>query len=238
MHWNDEFASGGCVNRAVNPATDPVSGEPEFKHTPVRIEPLRPAWHGFLLSRRRLAPDGASYWAVARGEGLWRYELAGDEAPPDWARAARALLCATDSEVEWIEYFDRASGRYRAARLVGGRLESCLFVGPDARLPSRDWLRGLFALERLDAATRAGLLAGVPPKGQADAGRQVCACFGVGEGAILGAIRSGCASVEALGQRLKAGSNCGSCVPELKALLVQAAEAGSGQVHLADQAVG
>ncbi len=244
MHWNDQFSSAGCIDRVVNPATDPVSGEPEFKHTPVRVTPLACAWHGFLLSRRRLFPlpagagrdegamntphlfrkeEGAPllYWSVARGQGLWRYELAGGELPKDWATAARAMLCAPHEKVEWIEYFDNAARRYRAARLTSGRLESCLFIGPDPQLPPRDWLAGLFALDSLDAATRASLLAGTPPRGQKETGRQVCACFGVGEATLLEAIRGGCTSVEALGARLKAGTNCGSCVPELKALIVR-----------------
>ena len=79
----------------------------------------------------------------------------------------------------------------------------------------------MFALDALDASTRAGLLAGIPPKGCRDIGRQVCACFGVGEAAILEAIQSGCATTTDIGARLKAGTNCGSCVPELKALLGQ-----------------
>jgi assimilatory nitrate reductase catalytic subunit len=150
---------------------------------------------------------------------LWRYELAGDELPKDWASAARALLCAQDKKVEWIEYFDNAARRYRAARLTNGKLESCIFIGPDPQLPPRDWLAGLFALEGLDAAIRAGMLAGMPPKGQKETGKQVCACFGVGEATIRDAIRGGCASVDAIGKRLKAGTNCGSCVPELKIIL-------------------
>jgi len=219
MHWNDEFASAGVIDRVVNAVTDPVSGEPEFKHTPVRLVPMKPAWYGFLLSRRKLSRQGASYWACARGQGLWRYELAGDDLPGDWASAARAVLCAQDEKVEWIEYFDNAARRYRAARLTNGCLESCIFIGPDTQLPPREWLTGLFQLKSLDSATRAGILAGLPPRGQVDKGKQVCACFGVGETAIRDAIASGCVSVEALGTRLQAGTNCGSCVPELKALL-------------------
>jgi len=219
MHWNDQFASGGCIDRVVNPAVDPVSGEPEFKHTPVRLRPLQPAWYGFLFSRRPLRPGEASYWACARGDGIWRYELAGDALPPDWTIAARALLCADAERVEWIEYLDRAARRYRAARLTAGRLESCLFIGPDADLPPRDWLAGLFALETVDGPTRAGLLGGVPPRGSRDGGRQVCACFGVGEATIRAAIDAGCDSAEAIGARLQAGTNCGSCLPELRALL-------------------
>ena len=64
-------------------------------------------------------------------------------------------------------------------------------------------------------------IAKIPPKGSRDMGRRVCACFGIGETAILEAIQSGCATASDIGVRLKAGTNCGSCVPELKALLVQ-----------------
>jgi len=182
---------------------------------------LHPAWHGFLLSRRRLTPPTSLYWTCARGAELWRYELAGSEAPQDWASAARTLLCAPDEKVEWIEYFDKGTRRYRAARLTDGKLESCIFIGPDPQLPPRDWLAGLFAQTMINASTRAGLLAGVPPQGSREGGRQVCACFGVGEETILQAIQTGCRSVADLGARLKAGTNCGSCIPEIKQLLVR-----------------
>jgi assimilatory nitrate reductase catalytic subunit len=221
MHWSDQFGSSGCIDAVVNPATDPVSGEPEFKHTPVKVEALAPQWYGFLLSRRKLIPGAASYWAAAKGQGLWRYELAGDELPQDWATAARAVLCAHDDKIEWIEYFDNAARRYRAARLTKGKLESCIFIGPSPELPPRDWLSGLFALEALDAPTRTNLLAGNPPKGSRDMGRQVCACFNVSETAIVEAINAGCASAADVGSRLKAGTNCGSCLPEIKGLIAR-----------------
>ena len=218
MHWNDQFTNAGCIDAVVNPVTDLRSGEPEFKHTPVSVTPLTPAWYGFLLSRRRLTPGNATYWAAARGQGLWRYELAGDELPRDWAEAARAVLCASDEEVEWIEYFDPGARRYRAARLTRGKLESCIFIGPDPWLPPRDWLASLFSLGALDAPTRVSVLAGIPHKGEVEPGRPVCVCFGVGESAIRAAIAGGCASVEAVGRRLKAGTRCGSCVSEIRAL--------------------
>jgi assimilatory nitrate reductase catalytic subunit len=47
----------------------------------------------------------------------------------------------------------------------------------------------------------------------------VCACFGVGENTLKQAVAQGANSVEALGARLRAGANCGSCIPELKKLL-------------------
>jgi len=63
---------------------------------------------------------------------------------------------------------------------------------------------------------------GRPSQAVPDTGPIVCACFGVGRAEIQAAIAAGGDSVEALGLRLKAGSNCGSCIPELRQLLAPA----------------
>ena len=47
----------------------------------------------------------------------------------------------------------------------------------------------------------------------------VCACHGVGLDVIAGAIRAGAGTVEAVGAACKAGTNCGSCIPEIRKLL-------------------
>ena len=64
------------------------------------------------------------------------------------------------------------------------------------------------------------LLAG-PESLDADCSRLVCTCFGVSEERILQAIAAGASSAEDLGRRLECGTNCGSCVPELKALIAR-----------------
>ena len=227
MHWNDVFASSGRVDALVEAVVDPHSGQPEFKHTPVRIVPYRPAWHGFILSRRRLdlSRSQATYWVVARGEGFYRYEIAGEQAPGDWPGWARELLCASEEGVNWIEYLDKGARRYRGVRMLGEAVESCIFIAPSHALPSRSWLGGLFAKEALDEGERRGLLLGQPPPGQQDAGRIVCACFSVGVNTLKEAIATQhLDTVEAIGEALKAGTNCGSCIPELKALLASVAE--------------
>jgi assimilatory nitrate reductase catalytic subunit len=224
IHWNAQFSSQSSVDALVGAHTDPLSGQPEFKFTPVHVQAYPAAWYGFVLSRRRLPMQGIDYWTCAKGDGYWRYEIAGAAAPGVWSARARAMLCAADTRAEWTEFLDPASGRYRGARLVGGRLESCVFIGAGPELPARDWLAELFALESLDTAQRASLLSGRPPHGGADRGRTVCACFNVGRSTLIRAIRAqDLDSIEAIGRALHAGTNCGSCVPELKTLLAELA---------------
>jgi len=217
MHWSDQLARDARVDAVVNPATDPVSGQPELKHTPVRVEAFCAAWHGFLLSRDRVALDDLDYCVRVRGDKHWRYELADVSAVSDWKDWARKRL---GSDGEWIDFADPTTGRYRGARISDGRLEACLFVAAGHELPGRAWLGGLFGPDRLDAAARHSLLVGRPARGQPDIGTTVCACFNVGLNTIVEAIRAGgLSSVEAIGSALHAGTNCGSCLPELARIL-------------------
>lgn len=96
------------------------------------------------------------------------------------------------------------------------------FWQADTDLPRSSWLNGLFAVDALDAPSRTSLLAGRPPKGQKDSGETICACFNVGLNTIIEAIQQdGLVSVDAIGAALQAGTNCGSCLPELERILHQ-----------------
>lgn len=224
MHWSAQFARLGRVGSLIDAAVDPQSGQPELKATPVRVERIDPAWTGFALSRTPLAHmDEASYSVCSRGGGYWRYELAGDAAPGGWAERARQLL---GDGGEWIEYADTAAGRYRAARLTDDRLDACLFVTPAQGLPDRGWLGSLFAEEALGDAERLSLLAARPADASAIAGPLICSCFAVGRETLIDAIRSQrMTSAAEIGRVLKAGTNCGSCIPELNGLIDEARDA-------------
>jgi assimilatory nitrate reductase catalytic subunit len=218
IHWNDCHAGLARVGTLAAPIADPVSGQPEFKHTPVRIEPWRPAWQGFLLTREPASLPATRYWVRVRGPAHWRMELADDAPAPDWPAWAREIL---GGDGEWLEFRDPGNGGYRAARVKGGRLEAVLFVGPDHRLPPRDWLGGLFVEAQLACGDRAALLSGRAACG-GNGGRTICACFGVGEQTLSRAIRArGLTGVDEVGAALRAGTNCGSCLPEIRAILAQ-----------------
>ncbi|MDP8985399.1 MAG: molybdopterin-dependent oxidoreductase [Pseudomonadota bacterium] len=219
IHWSDVNSADARVGSLVNPAVDPLSGEPEFKHTPVRVDSFVVAWQGFALHRQALTLKGAAWWSVTRGEDFLRYEMAGRRVFGDWSPWARGLL-QVPPDADWLEYVDRSTGVYRAAYLVNERIEGCVFISPRPDLPPRGWVSSLFAKPALDARDRAGLLMGQPADATADAGPVVCSCFGVGRNTICSAIRDfGLSSSEQVGQRLRAGTNCGSCLPEIKAIL-------------------
>ena len=222
MHWNDQFAAAARVGSLVNPRVDPISGQPEFKHTPVRVMPYQASWYGFLLARKELRPRQATYWSKAKRYGLWHYELAGEATPDNWAACAREQLCGDDSRAEWRELYDSAQTNYRAARIIDGRLDAVIIIGADYHLPPRDWLAELFKKDKLEDAERARLLRGTPPEGEEDAGPIVCSCFSVGVNTINKAIREQhLMTPEDIGKVLSAGTNCGSCVPELRRLIAE-----------------
>jgi len=222
IHWNNQTASDARVGALVNPVVDPVSGEPEFKHTPVVVEEFRVSWYGFLLSRKPLALHDITHWTRIQGRDFARYELAGRSQINDHSAWARRLLGVPDLDADWLEYEDNTAGVYRAVHVDNDRIDMCLFLSTRPDLPSRAWLAGLFDKPQLDEADRVGLLIGQPLEKGADTGPTVCSCFGVGRNTICGAIRSqGLKTVPEVTACLKAGGNCGSCVPEIKKLLVE-----------------
>ena len=227
MHWTDRLTSSGPIGQLVGAAPDPVSGQPELKATPVRATPMAALWHGLLLRGSEQPLFGDFYWARVPLERGQAFALAGWDALPrgDTSAAWIAALLGTPPDAELVIYADPARGVFRYAAVAGDRLEACLFLARDAA-----------ALPRLDALTvplgsviapamRAALLAGQPAAAAAasDPGRTVCACFGVGARTLDRAIAArGLTTVAEIGVALRAGTNCGSCIPELKAILATA----------------
>ena len=220
MHWNKQFARSANVGDVIPSVVDPFSGQPELKHAVVEIEPLETKWHGFIISRRQLELSNTSYWHCQKVDDAWYYSLAGDQLPENWAAMSRETLCG-EGNANWVEYFDSARQTYRGARFVGQKLESCVFVGPSAKqLPETQWLKQLFTQSQLTKSDRQSLLSGKPAIAVEDTGKIVCSCFNIGEKTIQEAVKTnGLTSIEEIGKCLKAGTNCGSCIPELKAYL-------------------
>ena len=235
MHWTDAFAPSGRSNALIAPNVDPTSGQPEFKHTPARIRAYRETWKGFFLSRASLgAPTGQDLvWRRIPQDACQQHEFAGrgDTAQRDAVR--KVLSKGLIGEV--VAYEDPGSGSRREAWIREGRLVAVLFMTTTGRLPPRDWLADLFAMPLLSLEARSALLFGRPPGAPVDKGAMVCACLKVGTKAIQAAINAGAADTDAVGATTGAGTNCGSCRPEI-ARMITAASLASPIKETADAA--
>jgi len=211
------FANSGKVGDIVNPVTDPVSGQPQFKHTPVSIEPIISAWKGFILSDEEITNLPFAYWVRQKKQNMHRYNIEGDTVIRDWTGLAHNIF---PGQGDWVEYYDETLGYYRAALIRDKRISSCIFIAQDDTLPDDQWLDSIFAETELQKVSRANLLSGQPPSDIKPAGKTVCACFNVGINTIIEAIQTKkLTTTEQIGEVLQAGTNCGSCLPELKETL-------------------
>jgi assimilatory nitrate reductase catalytic subunit len=224
MHWNDRFAAHAVSGRLFGRAVDPVSGQPASKAGAVRVAPYRVNWSGLLIARDAPRPDGVEWWVRHRAAAQGRQdsgdviELAGTN------DASRRILVDHLSSVfgeDRMEVVDPARKTARFAWLKGNRLIAALYLSPEPPEVLRGWLLGLLDEDALQSPVqRLSVLAGSAPGAAQDQGPVVCACFGVGLQTIKSAIiEQKLSNVEEIGAALKAGTGCGSCVPELKTLL-------------------
>jgi assimilatory nitrate reductase catalytic subunit len=222
IHWTDQFASTGPVGRVVGGRLDPVSGQPEMKATPASVAPAEVHFHGLLLRRQGGSLPDLCHWVrVPLTEGQL-YRLAGLRALPagdDLSRFAAALL-SPPFGADWLEVADRRRGVLRVAVVLDGAVEACLFLaGSAAALPSEAAIIPMLGAPVPDSA-RPQLLAGRLYDRIAAEGPRVCACFGVSRDAVRhAAVTHRLRTVAEVGIALRAGTNCGSCIPELEEIL-------------------
>ena len=227
IHWNGETARGARVGALVHSITDPHSGQPDSKAIPAALAAVSFAAHGFVLSRARMPLAGDTVFAWSAIEGGYAARFA-TNAP---FAALFEDLAARSPGAGRASYKDRKRGIFRAALIQAERLDAVVFFGREGEVPPWNGLAEIWRLERLDATARRFLLAGRTASANFDASPAICACFGVKSRAIERAIADGAGSTEAIGSRLKAGTNCGSCLPELRRMIAAAASRPSARAY-------
>ena len=210
LHWTADTASLGRVNALVEANVDPLSGQPESKASPVSIAPYPAAWYGYAVSMQKPAAH-TGYWARARLAKGWQLELADTDLPEDFESYARELFGLKEAQAVTVR--GAKPGSARIAMIQDGRVAAMFFASPSPVELSRQHVAMSLGSER-------PALAGRPGADQPDPGATLCACFNVGVNTILRAIaQQSLTTVDQIGAALEAGTNCGSCRPELSALL-------------------
>jgi len=228
MHWGKMTARAGRINTLIQTAVDPISKEPEFKHAAVRIAPFQAAWHGMMLMAGQHVDLGRemieeyTYGVVAcAGQKfpVTSIDIACTQTLKDEQYKRLDHILEQGQAFEMLTYSDKRLGINRKAWIDSdGHLVAVRWVGGD--ISEAQWLRKLM-LEGTDVGDmRPFLLAPSSVVNTEDTkGKIICACHNVGELELLAAIESGCGDLETLKACTKAGTGCGSCVPEMKRLL-------------------
>ncbi|MEM9715769.1 MAG: molybdopterin dinucleotide binding domain-containing protein [Pseudomonadota bacterium] len=212
MHWTRHRAPESLSNRPVDVPNDPYSGQPALKSAQVSAQKFPAKWYAFIASIYE--PDlPQGYAAKARTQTGWQIECAGLDPLGDFSAFVSDLVGS--DECEEVSYSNATNGDQRLALTKDGVLQAVAFLSTTSVELSRNAVIGLIGTEvsGLDA------LAGKTAADKPDEGATVCACFGVGENRILSAIAGGADTIEAIGNCTMAGTNCGSCRPELSSLL-------------------
>ena len=248
MHWGDEFLSGvssmgvrlAGVNALTTSAFCPSSKQPELKHAAVKILKAELPWSllgvAWLPDERALAareelkrlmalfPFASCVPFGRERTGLLFRAASYEAAPIEVIAAIERLLGLGGTDV--LRYADKKKGQRRAARLARmgdqARLTGFVLAGD---ISAESWIRTLLQ-DELPAQAYGRLLL-VPgakaPVAVQSRGQQVCTCLNVTDTAIRahladvqGPEDSRLASLQA---RLQCGTQCGSCVPELRKII-------------------
>jgi assimilatory nitrate reductase catalytic subunit len=248
MHWGGDYLSGisstgerlAGVNAITTSAYCPSSKQPELKHAAVKILKAELPW---TLVAAGWLPDDTAWKTREQLQALMdRFPFtscapfgreqqgillraAAYEAPPDELLAQiEGILGLAGSDT--LRYADRKRGQRRAMRVRrehnANKLDAFMLCGDTS---AEAWIKALLQ-DSLDATPYGRLLlapgAKAPVAVQAK-GAQVCTCFNITEPEISDFLAN-CEGGEAerlvaLQGALKCGTNCGSCVPQLKKLV-------------------
>lgn len=230
MHWGDRFLKGLGINSLTLPAFDPISKQPELKHAGVEVEKVELPWQFFALVEGSVQKRFEALRPLFEGFAYASFSLTGRERPALVIRAAcneppshtqlaklEQLLGLDEGPV--LVYDDPRRSVGKRVRIEDGRIVALSLSGETA---ARDWLKQLWHDGKADQALRRWLLAplSTPPGGDVRPAKTLCNCMNVSQDAICSGIERGL-DLNGLKRELGCGTSCGSCVPEIKRLLVK-----------------
>ena len=243
MHWGGNSMGGLGVNGLTISRTDPASGQPELKHAAIQVAKLDLKPSLVALQRATAEPaDGesavdtmvrlrpllaeypyASLTLAGRDTPVVVLKLRGEKIDADTLAAVDHAL-DLDDPGRVLSYEDSRREIAKRARMSGEAVGAVRLAGETR---AAEWLADMMARGTPASELRPWLFAPLaqPPVGQHARGKVVCNCFDVAEEEIVAAFNAG-ESLDALQARTKCGTNCGSCLPELKRMVAGAATSG------------
>lgn len=147
--------------------------------------------------------DGSLLMNILKMHGTDLCSLGLAEAPPN------------NPSYEEVIFLDKARRYYKKCIIHNDRLVGAILIGDKSEFPE---FRELIQNKTELSEKRLELLRS-NKKAEPVMGKLVCSCGGVGEGNIINKIKEGCTELKAVCTASGAGQGCGSCRPEVQAIL-------------------
>ncbi|MGY5705608.1 molybdopterin-dependent oxidoreductase [Vibrio antiquarius] len=207
MHWAGRYGGESSVNVIVNSVKDPISGQPAFKSSYVEVQDAAVKTYGMFIGTQ--FDSGKFLYSAFQAEsnlGIWRF--AHDKRPKkqSFCRTEKSRRITIDIALGWLAVDYDLVGDVRIIRSV-------LVVSSEPIQTDYTNFTGLIGkpmeLSQLLTITQS----------QSSA-KLVCSCFRVTDKQIHDAMeKQDCTSLTQLQNKLKCGTNCGSCVSQIKQML-------------------
>ncbi|HHF3149236.1 molybdopterin-dependent oxidoreductase [Vibrio diabolicus] len=207
MHWAGRYGGESSVNAIINSAKDPISGQPAFKSSYVEVQDAAVKTYGMFIGTQ--FDSGKFLYSAFQAEsnlGIWRF--AHDKRPKkqSFCRTEKSRRITIDIALGWLAVDYDLVGDVRIIRSV-------LVVSSEPIQTDYTNFTGLIGkpmeLSQLLTITQS----------QSSA-KLVCSCFRVTDKQIHDAMeKQDCTSLTQLQNKLKCGTNCGSCVSQIKQML-------------------
>ena len=230
MHWGSQFMHGLGVNALMPAQFDKASKQPELKHTAIKLEKVELPWQMTVMRRchdlRLLAElrslltafDYATCGLYGRNQqGMVVFRAAHSVVPDASIIAQLDTWLGMVEGAPMLNYDDTKRGISKRILVEHNEVTGVRLIGEQL---AAQWLRESMQSGAFTPELRRWALAplSAPPTGQKSRGKIVCNCFDVSENEIIDTCEDG-ADLQTLQTKLKCGTNCGSCVPELKRLV-------------------
>ena len=234
MHWGSQFMNTPGVNAVACDATDPYSKQPELKHAAVQIDKADLPYPIAVVRRcatqaealallQSVRPLLAAYpyatlGLYGRKTPLVVMRAATAEAIDDGVIAGLDHLFGIDLAGEAMVYVDASKRIAKKAVARDGRLQAIRLCGETL---AQSWLKQAMAEDELDAGLLRMALAPTRKAPVSVAPRNiVCKCADVSDVQIRQELEAG-ADFSMLQEKLRCGTFCGSCVPEIRRMVAE-----------------
>jgi assimilatory nitrate reductase catalytic subunit len=127
IHWNGVTAKNSKPCDLIAPFTDPYSGQPEFKHTPVAISACQFQSKAIFATKAPIKLNELDYWARQKTEKGYLYRIESRDSVDNLAALLRTKLSDDDVRTMSVDTGNGTS-QHRFACEQNGELVELVFV--------------------------------------------------------------------------------------------------------------